>query len=575
MVRGLRSAKKSGEPELGQIRTSQLITTWGPGSIVDLPGGGSFVVRGLEGWQQGDTVEEPNLRAILHVRQLRLPGTTKSRKDIPVARFPEWFRCHKCERLIRQPFCERSGCSVAAPPARFIVICRNGHMDDFPWAWWLHRGHGTCPEGVGLHLEDSTGSNTLADLWVSCDTCKERRSLKDALAPRGFNDYACTRRRPWLGDVDPDPCRGKPSLTGVLRGASNVYFGSVLGALSLPRHSSAIHVILKDDWPTLLKIRPERRSGLLEDLLDGTGFSVQDGLTAIEQHQKVVSDQKELRSEEYLALRGPHQSVKLGLPPPYFQARNESVPDRYQWLLSSVSLVDRLREVRALHGFTRVESLDPESPMPVKTAPLSAGGTDWLPVSENYGEGIFVVVSPTLLSAWAARTAVTKRAKAIADAYDRWRKERELPPSPDPVGARLVALHGLAHLLIRQLSLYCGYGISSIRERVYHKDDQSGILIYTAAADSDGSLGGLVSFGRRDRFKTIIDGAIEAAEWCSQDPLCLDREPDAGGHLNGAACHACLLLPETSCELGNRFLDRRMLIESHTPVDGLLAPALA
>jgi hypothetical protein len=199
----------------------------------------------------------------------------------------------------------------------------------------------------------------------------------------------------------------------------------------------------------------------------------------------------------------------------------------------------------------------------VPVVPISRERPDWFPAVENFGEGIFLRFDADVLKRLEAPAEMIARAGRVAKAYAIWRKQRKLPPAKTPPSVGLIALHSLAHLLIRHLSLYCGYGMASIRERVYGVDGQAGVLIYTAAADADGSLGGLVSFGTPERLGAILDAGVAHAAWCSQDPLCRDREAHAGEHLSGAACHACLLVPETSCEHGNKFLDRRMLRSDH------------
>ena len=223
--------------------------------------------------------------------------------------------------------------------------------------------------------------------------------------------------------------------------------------------------------------------------------------------------------------------------------------------------MDRLREVRALRGLTRLAAIDQESicDKSMTIAPITRGTPSWFPAVENFGEGIFLSFHAGRMTAFASGSGNLHRTQAIQAAYATWRELRDLPPSTNLPTTSFIAIHSLAHLLIRQLALYCGYGMASIRERVYGGADQAGILIYTAAADADGSLGGLVSFGAPERLEAILMAGVANAAWCSQDPLCGDRVPEPGTHLNGAACHACLLLPETSCEHGNRFLDRRML----------------
>lgn len=565
---------------LGQVRSSQLISTFGPGSIVDLPDRDSYMVLGLDAWPIGERVEEPNLRAILRVADLRSAPVTGSRKDVPVRRFPVVHRCPRCSRLIRGSFCQRSTCGVAAAPARFIVACPNGHVDDFPWHWWAHSAGrmgsedepssetanhsiaapvADCAEDDGaVVLDDRGASNSLAELLVKCLKCGRRRSMRGALETGPFNDYTCSGLRFWLGDQE-SACQEK--VRGVLRGASNVYFSATASALSLPRHSSPVSVLLKDHWVTLMAIPEAARPGLLGVLLAPSGYSAREGLEALARYLKVTETEEELREEEYQALKGPHETGDLGPPAPYFQARDGVAPPEFASLVRQVALVDRLREVRALYGFTRLSDRDQETSGGANTpvAPITRGKPSWLPAVENFGEGIFLSLDGPLLENLARSAEGTQRVRAIQKAYASWRQLRDLPSASSPPGAGFIAIHSLAHLVIRHLALYCGYGMASIRERVYGSDNQAGILIYTAAADADGSLGGLVSFGTPEKLQAILSAGAANAAWCSQDPLCGDRKPDAGTHLSGAACHACLLLPETSCEHGNRFLDRRLL----------------
>jgi hypothetical protein len=130
--------------------------------------------------------------------------------------------------------------------------------------------------------------------------------------------------------------------------------------------------------------------------------------------------------------------------------------------------------------------------------------------------------------------------------------------------ARLVLLHTFSHVLVRQLALDSGYSSASLRERLYCSGSQArmaGILIYTATPDSEGSLGGLVELAKPGKLGPLIERALESSRLCANDPLCADREGILqGSDLNGAACHACLLLSETACELGNFHLDRGVLM---------------
>jgi hypothetical protein len=133
-----------------------------------------------------------------------------------------------------------------------------------------------------------------------------------------------------------------------------------------------------------------------------------------------------------------------------------------------------------------------------------------------------------------------------------------LPEATD----RFVLLHTLSHLLIRQLCFECGYSSSSLSERIYSDDEEgmAGILIYTASADSEGALGGLVREGLPDRLYGTFKTALFRANWCSSDPICSELQQQGVQGLNKSACHACTLVAETSCDHANSLLDRSVLI---------------
>jgi hypothetical protein len=189
-----------------------------------------------------------------------------------------------------------------------------------------------------------------------------------------------------------------------------------------------------------------------------------------------------------------------------------------------------------------------------------------VPCAETRGEGIFLRFREDQIAAWEQRPDVRERAKMLAAGHVKWRADRRLAPAEWP-GARYLLLHTLAHALIREFALECGYSASGIAERIYARRGEkpmAGLILYTAAPDSEGTLGGLVSLGRRDRLGGLIDQALDAARLCTSDPLCADHDPRDQGQLFGAACHACLFASETSCERGNHYLDRALLVDTVT-----------
>jgi hypothetical protein len=249
-----------------------------------------------------------------------------------------------------------------------------------------------------------------------------------------------------------------------------------------------------------------------------------------------------------------------------FEIKPEAPPKQLAGVLSHLVRAVRLREVRALSGFTRI--LAPMSigdePPPVQ-AKLSVNPLKWLPAIEVRGEGIFVALDEKRLNAWETLAPVQKRIARIRNSFADDFTERNPGESvPDQfISGRFVLLHTLAHVLMRQLALNCGYSSASLRERLYAGRDEtpmSGILIYTATTDADGTLGGLARQGETPRIAQVFIEALASSEWCSSDPLCIHEMASAPDSFNLSACHACSLAPETSCEQYNRFLDRALLV---------------
>src|ERR1019366_8025123 len=197
-------------------------------------------------------------------------------------------------------------------------------------------------------------------------------------------------------------------------------------------------------------------------------------------------------------------------------------------------------------------------------ANLSRGKPDWVPANQVHGEGIFIQFDEQALVTWEGLAAVKKIDQMLRGGHKGWRNSRHLDPNDGYPGIRYAMLHTLSHLLIRELALECGYNAASIRERIYANTEgdrkQAGILIYTAAADSDGTLGGLVELGRSDNLGRLLKQALTRAGICSSDPLCSEQKPADDRSLHAAACHACSFVSETSCELGNRYIDRALLV---------------
>lgn len=299
-------------------------------------------------------------------------------------------------------------------------------------------------------------------------------------------------------------------------------------------------------------------------------------IQAIHDGKEPTAIAKPVKQIEFDALAGAPAAKQTDEPDTDFYARGL---DKAQWAdprldcIAKVVQVHRLREVVALLGFTRLEpesaDITGELALQVTRASITRD-PKWMPVAENRGEGIFLELDPTIIDAWSKRDAVKARADELIASLEQWNRDHPRSTAEFP-GVPYVMLHSLSHLLISAISLECGYPLSSLRERIYAPDgkgamnENHGILIYTASAGSEGTLGGLVH-AARDIRKHLLH-ALQLGTLCSNDPVCSTRGMHRGGvdRISGSACHGCLYISETSCERFNQFLDRSLVVPT---IDG-------
>jgi hypothetical protein len=374
----------------------------------------------------------------------------------------------------------------------------------------------------------------------------------------------CSALRPWFGDVDPAGCNKQPRV--LLRGASNAYFPVTESAISIPPWSDPIQISLGEYFDQLSKVDSLDRLKLWLDVNNAPELDVhlpEQLWQALSRRRTGEVNAMNLKEEEWRAFQT--SSLKIDAQSE-FKARLVETPSELATWLDRLVLIERLREVRALRGFSRIDpvpdvgDLDEVEAVKAGLAPIRKVVTRWLPAVDFRGEGILVQLKEDHLKAWEEDPNVKAFTQLLENAERAWHQSRGLEiRAVQPV--RYFLLHTLAHLLIRQLSLDCGYSAASLRERIYCSSasamPMAGILIYTATPDSEGSLGGLVEQGRSDTFGPLVKRALFDAQLCANDPLCADR---GGDDLNWAACHACLLISETACESGNHYLDRGVLV---------------
>ncbi|MFE4057108.1 DrmB family protein [Streptomyces sp. NPDC059096] len=597
-----------------KVRRAQTIVPFGVGGILDLRGE-SFVAGDVRGWSaNAELVESPRLARKLRVAQFRSAPVIPSGKAAhatraghPYVRFPKWLFCPKCREMQlwvtnrelrdKQPACGRCAGKTMLAPMRFIQVCRAGHMADIDWRRWAHsrsEGHAQRQCQVyRLRFVATPESSGLEALRVTCAVCHAGRNLagisqKNILKQMGVQ---CSGTHPWHSETDEaEHCEETPQA--VQRGASNVYFPITHSALDIPvptglpededsmqrviNHPFWMHYINEGDSPMSghFKEAIAEQCGVPEQLVEELRRSHTEETAATSYTDDSEDD---LSIAEWAAFSLPESVANSNT----FSVRRTHLgvdhdhPESIQKLASGISAVviaDRVREVRALEGFSRYEpsSGDGEGAEGGRVISVNTRArTQWLPAVEIYGEGIFVAVDEERLGTWerlpSVRNWTERIERNLGASYKADRLREKSGPKLLP---RFVMLHTLAHHFIRQLSYDSGYNAASLRERVYARSHapgselppQAGVFIYTAAGDAEGTLGGLVRQGQPPNLVETLIRLLESAQWCSQDPLCADSTGRSLANLNRAACHACTLLPETCCEVDNSLLDRTLLI---------------
>jgi hypothetical protein len=567
-------------------------------------------------------VEEWRLQERLDVDHFRLPPDYRERKrgqntpntelTLPFLRFPQWHFCRSCRLLAERPSaekgrarcpeCERQGKRGVMYQVRFVAMCEAGHLQDFPWREWVHRSvRPTCRLPMRI---TSIGSAGLAAEKVKCQ-CGAERTLAGAMnvnpdSTTGLSRdleqgkfFACQGRRPWLGPGAEEECR--LPLHATLRSASNAYFAQVVSSIYLPVQADAAvqELIELLENPPLssmisifadagLEITPEILRKQYQPLLHEYGDSALTSAlhTVLQRKRGVMEDQEVIdtddeetrfRRAEFEVLRTEHSDQLLRIRAADM-SRYDSDIARF---FSRIMLIEKLRETRVLTGFTRMHPENGMSLYQLRTMLWRQEPSDlesWLPAHIVYGEGIFLEVDEKRLQAWERQSHVVNRIEPVVERYKAVQQSRKL--SQKRIGPRFVLLHTLAHLIINRLTYECGYSTAALRERLYISDDprapMAGILIYTADGDVEGTMGGLVRMGKAGYLEPVVRRALESAMWCSADPVCMELGEHGGqgpDSCNLAACHNCALVPETTCEEFNRFLDRYVVVGGLTGGD--------
>jgi len=484
---------------------------------------------------------------------------------------------------------------------RFVVVCSDGHLGDVDWYFWAHRNvqqakTGQCSRTTAKMYFNTSGASggDFNAMSIKCECGAS--STFEGLTDRPYR-LGCGGKQPWQDNNDAIKCKADTRVHP--RSASNVYYHVPLSSFDIASEEllnsmGQESALLKwlQNYPPALAVRQAalmlgegwrenkklyqhiiddacRQFGLATSIVEPMVLGFLCGKNNDEDSLPVTQD---ISQHGILVSEWPYLVRPNGMQTRYLRTRpvmlSDHWPQEYTAVWDQVTLIDRLREVRAMLGFRRLRP-DADS----KLVPVDLGkGESWLPGVDLFGEGIFIKFNENHLSKWEREVSaiMAQRMGSLKKKCARWGRE----PAGVYASTRFIALHTFAHGFIRRLSFDAGYSSSSIRERIYCNlgiPFMAGILVYTSDSDSEGSLGGLVRQGEPARLLQTIRRTLADLSWCSGDPVCSELENQGIDSMNAAACHACCLLSETSCTFNNSLLDRRMLIGARTSrIKGLL-----
>lgn len=532
----------------------------------------------------------------------------KCRKFQPLNEWEKQFKnIFGKDQVMKKNICSK--CRVKLSPARVITACENGHIDDFPWIQWVHyKNNKKVCSKPDIYIKTNGVSSGLEGIKIECKSCNiktnmsgifdskknvfeelEKHAIKRGVFEEKYS-LTCNGNRPWEGRNE--KCDIYPTV--FQRGATNIYFPKVESSILIPPYSENINIMIEESTAynglissiTFLE-QTNNPQKVIDDVIESSYLSISEEINIpLDIVKKIVSrklnidndtNENELESrtkykeEEYRALIGEFgynimDQRDFKIEDVEGKKYNRNTKINY---IDKVVLIHKLKEVRAFVGFSRINApdanimeVDEEGATSELIRPLK--DKTWYPAVEVRGEGIFIKLDGDVINKWiSSNEEINNRANDLDKKYNKILTDRS--HSGRKINSKFLLLHTLAHVIIKELSFKCGYSSTSLRERIYCNSldtdyNMSGILIYTANGDSEGTLGGLVRQGREDKLPEIINSAIKKSRFCSSDPVCIESKGQGRDALNLSACYSCTLVAETSCEEFNTLLDRAMLV---------------
>lgn len=603
------------DPASHSVRRSQAVLQYGVGAMIDFPS--QVLMTALpEEWKQVEIIHDERLEKLLGIKHFISPSDT----GIPFVRFPRWYFCPKCrsfkpieewqkehnQRAQRRGgtddtyMLKRLRCATdnqELVPARIVTVCECGHIDDFPWVNWVHRQNkcgekDVCANPKLLFKTGTSATSGLEGVEIECESCGAKASLFGAFNSETFGEieksskfftrFSCSGKHPWKNESE--SCIKYP--VAKQRGASSVYFPRVVSSLVIPPYSSLLTSKVEGS-PVFKKITDIIQDGIdecenefertqvinkkIDKYVDELASDIYEDIEAVKavlkrkllpvEEEQDVDKELKYKAEEYKALTGKIKSENFERDE--FKRESADIALYNIKGLKSLALIHKVKEVTALIGFSRIQPTHSMDSSDGRFVSVKRKETDYYPATISRGEGIFLEFDKSELRKFFDTAKFKSRAEVLNKKYNESfygaNNQRE-------IDSEFLFIHTLAHLLIKELSFHCGYPTASIRERIYYGEaegeDMCGMFIYTTGGDAEGTLGGLVRQGFSDCLPGILKRALERAQFCANDPVCSFSSGQGIEALNYAACHTCVLLPETCCEFSNILLDRTVLIGS-------------
>jgi hypothetical protein len=497
---------------------------------------------------------------------------------------PKCYKCYARNRNSKRKFFDLE-------QVRFILTAPNGDIADIPWDKWsmLKRQKRDNSNIENKEVDTNEETISLSNVEVPRYLVLEYRTSDKLDDLSGINIIAKNDKGETLNfttlsglfnlriknqELIPNTEIKDILFKPVIRSSNSVYYPNILSSIYIPAKDELNKTLI--NYIQESHNEGDEPSRIVRDLKRNKEVSISEDTIQrlidnnfIERDAEITKSENEYRFDEfkYITEKGNDDIKDLlifdKVDSNFFQ--ND--------LIKSIFRMDKIKFTSVQTSYTRQEPISIDTALKeediesdkvdaIRKKYTSNKGltTKYLPAIESFGEGIFFEFDNEILDKWInSNVLIRDRVQSVMNNYKNFdsafNKDIEVNP-------KLILIHTFSHLIIKELEYLCGYPSTSIQERLYVSDNpnMNGVLIYTIAG-SEGSYGGLTSLCDDKKIGKVIQSALMRAKDCATDPICYHTTGQGVGNLNLSACFSCSLLPETSCELFNSFLDRRLLID--------------